>query len=301
MNRTTPQTAAIVSRTITALQQLPDDQLAGPSPLIDALETLPDEQLVTTAQAMATTAQAVTDKSIAAKATRVLAAAQVVAKGREKARASLAASRPFPAVFAASKAGAAMAAVAARRDRMGTGGGSQPAGGTDPTRRAMGPLTYYNLWVAQGRWGRQGVGTDPVLSAFGVKAGPVRSVNFDVKPRDAIEAAVLGDPRPLDSQGLRGLGSLEGLNLGKFFGNLVKDLAPVASLATAFIPGIGTVAGGIIGNIANAGRSNTTALATVPVQGPPLQTPAPAPASGPPAWLWPAVAAGGLLLLAGRK
>lgn len=294
--------APIVARTLAYLQQIPDEQLAGPSPLVDALETLSDDELVTTAQAVAITAQNVTDKAVAAKAVRVFNAAQVVAKGREKARATLAASRPFPAVFAASKAGAAMAAVAARRDRLGTGGGSQPAGGTEPTRRAMGPLTYYNLWVAQGKWGRQG--GDPTQRHFGIKTGPVgitaKAAAFDAKPRDAIEAAAMGDPNPLASQGMRGLGSLAGLNLGKFFQNLVKDIAPVASLATAFIPGIGTAAGGIVGAIANAGKASPAQLTTVPVQGPPLQTPAPA-ASGPPAWVWPAVAAGGLLLLAGRK
>lgn len=291
---------AVVARTIALLNELPADQLAGPSPTVDALETLTDDELVTTAAAMHDTAQAATQPAIREKAAKVFKAAQIVAASREKARARIAASRPFPAVFAQSKAGAAITAVAARRDRLGQGGGSQPAGGT--TRRAMGPLTYYNLWVSQGKWGRQGTGQDPTVGHFGVRSGVVSTAApMDLRPRDAIEAAALGNPNPLADQGLGGLGSLAGLNLGKFFKNLVKDVAPVASLAAAFVPGLGTAAGGIIGAI---GAAAGGASAEMPTQGPPLATQVPRAqpaASGFPAWGWAAVGIGGALLLAGRK
>lgn len=304
--------AAVVARTIALLNEIPDDQLSGPSPTVDALETLTDDELVTTAAAMAETAKAATQPSIQAKAVRVLKAAQTVASTRETARARIAATRPFPGVFAQSKAGAAITAVAARRDRLGQPGGSQPAGGTQ--RRAMGPLTYYNLWVSQGKWGRQGGGMDQTVSHFGIKGGPVKAAaaSIDLRPRDAIEAAALGDPQPLAAQGLRGLGSLQGLNLGKFFKNLVKDVGPVASLASAFIPGVGMAVAPIIGAVTAAvgggggGGQPLPLQAGVPVQGPPVLTTqapqaAPSQASGFPAWGWAALAGGGLLLLAGRK
>lgn len=294
-------TAQIVATTAAALAQLPDDQLAGPSPLTDALDTLTDEELVTTAQAVAITAKNAPDAATQAKAVRVLKAAQVVGQGRQKAKDSLAAARPFPATFAASKAGAAMSAVAARRDRLGQPGGS----GAGVTKRPMGPLTYYNLWVAQGKWGRQPAGgTDSTLAHFGLvnhhKAAPAAA--FDARPRDAIEAKALGYSDPLAAQGLRGLGALAGLNLGKFFSNLVKDVAPYAGLASALIPGVGTVASGILTAVGNAAGGQAPQSMAAPVYGPaplpPVQAPKP---SGAPAWLWPAVAAGGLLLLAGSR
>lgn len=324
-------TIAVVNRTARYLAELPDDQLAGPSPLMDALDTLTDAQLVALGTATKATAASedVSDET-KAKAARVLKAAASVAKGREDARTALAAARPYPGVFAASKAGEKVTAITARRVRLGTEtlanaanpsptaaanptNRTTPAGrSNEPIRRPTGPLKYYNLWVAQGRWGRSG-GSDPLggLAGFSVAGnGPAAGPG----PADPIEAAILGARDPMRMFGLAGVRGLAGLNLGKFFSNLVGDIAPIVGLAAplvSMIPGVGTAVGAAIstvtntiGQVASAGQQPTGIVAQQ--TGAPVYGPAPMPqqqastSGGMPPWGWAAIAGAAALLLARR-
>lgn len=298
---------ALAARTAQWLAQLPDSEGIGglTADIKDGLHQLNDSQLVTLAKAVAVTAQAAPDAPTRSKAAKVLQAAQQVARARETVRPTLAAKRAYPGAFATSSAGEKMTAVAARRlDKAGATNAQLGPAAPGPVRVARGDLRYYRLWEAQGRWGAR----NPLGGLGGLSDGPSRPGGGldDLRPRDAIEAAMLGG-HPMDAVGLQGVrGALGGLNLGKFFGNLVKDVGPIASLASAFIPGIGMAVAPILGAVTAAagggggGGGQIQQYAAAPTYGPaPLPPVQAAPAkSGVPVWVWPAAAVAGVLLLA---
>jgi hypothetical protein len=298
----------IVALTAAALDQIPDDQLGGSGdPVADGLDTLTDGELVTVAAAVKQTADASPAGPIKAKAVRVLKAAERVAYHREKIRPVLAKKRAYPAVFAASPAGQKLTAVAAHRVRLGkpaTGTGTKPGNGGGnrrPIRRPVGSLRNYRMWVNQGRWGRGwGSGTLEGLAGLSGAYSPGDGQNERWGPEDAIEAAIIGSPNPLQAFGLGGLSGLAGLNLGKFFKNLAKGVGGVASVVAplaAFVPGVGTVVGSIANTAANL-ASGFASPQQAPTYGPPVyQPPPPPPQPSTPPWLIPAAIAGGVLLL----